>query len=69
MLKHRPHRLCEPDDVYISFMWQVFLLHNLDLVSSVKMPLTRLTLGLTSIVYSRIILPRHMYWHWPLRVG
>jgi len=68
MLEHGPHRLCEPDHVYISFMWQVFLLHNLDLVSAVKMPLTRLTLDLTSIIYSRIVLPRHMYLHCLLRI-
>jgi len=49
-------------------MLQVFLLHNLDLVSAVKMPLTRLTLDLTSIMYSRIVLPRHMYWHCLLRI-
>ena len=29
MLKHGPHHLFEHDHVYISFMWQVFLLLNL----------------------------------------
>jgi len=62
MLKHGPHRLFEHDhDVYISFMWQMFLLLNLDLLSSVKMPPTRLILALTSIIHSRIVPHRHMY--------
>ena len=42
MLKHGPHRLFEHDHVYIYFMCQVFLVLNLELLSSVKMPLTRL---------------------------
>ena len=42
MLKHGPHPLFEHDHVYISFMWQVFLLLNLELLSSVNMPPTRL---------------------------
>ena len=42
MLKHGPHRLFEHDHVYISFMWQVFLLLNLELLASVKMLPTRL---------------------------
>jgi len=49
-------------------MWQVFLLVNLDLLSSVKTPPTRLTLTLTSIVYSRIVPHRPMYWHCLLRI-
>jgi len=67
MLKHGPHHFFEHDHVYISFMWQVFLLLNLDLLSSVKMPLTRLTLA--HIHRSLKIVPhRHMYWHGLLRI-
>ena len=36
------HRIFEHDHVYISFLWQVFLLLNLELLSSVKMPPTKL---------------------------
>jgi len=42
MLKHGPPRLFEHDHIYISFRWLVFLLLNLDLLSSVKMPRTKL---------------------------
>ena len=63
MLKHGPHCLFEHDHVYISFMWQGFLLLNLDLLSSVKMSPARLTLALTCIVHARIVPHRHMYWH------
>jgi len=67
MLKHKPHHLFEHDHIYISFKWQVFLLLNLDLLSSVKTPPTRLTLTLTSMVHSRIFPHRHMYWPCLLR--
>jgi len=49
-------------------MWPVFLLLNLELLSSVKTQLARLTLALTSIVHSRIVPHRPMYWHWLLRI-
>ena len=57
MLKHEPHRLFE-----------VFLLLNLELLSLVKMLPIRLHTRLISIVHSRIVPHRHLYWHFLLRI-
>ena len=56
MLKHESHRLFE-----------VFLLLNLELLSLVIIP-QDFTLSLTSIVHSRIVAHRHIYWHCLLRI-
>ena len=58
----------EHDDVYISFMWQVFLCLILNYYLQLICHREDFTLALTSIVHSRIVSHRHMDLHCLLRI-
>ena len=68
MLKHGSDCLFEHDHAYISFMWEMFLLLNLELLSVVKMPPRRLQARPHIIVHSGIVSRGRVGWHWLLRI-